>query len=320
MNFITIDFETANANYNSACQIGIAEVENGIIVREYSSLIKPPSDFHHKNIEITGIRPEDVKDSPQFVDIWNDIQSFFQNNHFVVAHNAYFDMCVLRASLEDCKIIPPNFNYLCSINICSTLGDLRDERKTLSNLAELCGYSFKHHDALEDAKACAYIVNKFLEKNKIKSLEEACIKYNSLKINPFLSLAAPSGPAFFSKENHKKFNYVKPSEIKPTVKNFDKKHPFYNKIFVFTGELEYYSRAEAYQEIVDRGGIVRGSVSGNTNFLIVGKQDKKIVGSSGISTKEKKAQELKEKGVNIYIFREKQFKDLLDFNFSEVSS
>ena len=35
MNFLAIDIETANADYSSICQIGIAEFENGQVVNSW---------------------------------------------------------------------------------------------------------------------------------------------------------------------------------------------------------------------------------------------------------------------------------------------
>jgi len=42
MTFTAIDFETATANQNSACAVGIVTVEQGIITNEFYSLIQPP--------------------------------------------------------------------------------------------------------------------------------------------------------------------------------------------------------------------------------------------------------------------------------------
>ena len=35
---VSIDFETANASFLSACSVGISVLEDGVIVEEYSSL------------------------------------------------------------------------------------------------------------------------------------------------------------------------------------------------------------------------------------------------------------------------------------------
>lgn len=84
------------------------------------------------------------------------------------------------------------------------------------------------------------------------------------------------------------------------------------KNIVFTGELNTIERKDAMQKVVNAGGIVKTGVSSKTDFLIVGMQDKSIVGSKGISTKEKKAYELIEKGKEIKIINENEFIKLLE--------
>ncbi len=74
-------------------------------------------------------------------------------------------------------------------------------------------------------------------------------------------------------------------------------HLFYGKVFVLTGALEKYSRAEATALIKERGGKVSGSVSSNTDFVLVGEDP---------GSKLDKARELKVK-----ILSEKEFEKLL---------
>ena len=56
-NFAAIDFETANWCLTSACQIWLVLVEEVVITKEYSKLIKPvPYYFIDEFIQIHGIR------------------------------------------------------------------------------------------------------------------------------------------------------------------------------------------------------------------------------------------------------------------------
>ena len=67
MDFIAIDFETANSNRHSACEIGIVKVENFIITDKKSFLIKPKENyFDWMNTEIHGINEETVENEPEF--------------------------------------------------------------------------------------------------------------------------------------------------------------------------------------------------------------------------------------------------------------
>ncbi|WP_026565554.1 hypothetical protein [Bacillus sp. UNC41MFS5] len=49
-------------------------------------------------------------------------------------------------------------------------------------------------------------------------------------------------------------------------------------------------------QVVNSGGIIKSGVSSKTDVLIVGIQDQSLVGESGLSTKESKANELINKG------------------------
>ena len=55
------------------------------------------------------------------------------------------------------------------------------------------------------------------------------------------------------------------------------------------------------------GGIPTDSVTAKTDVLVVGQQDYRVVGDSGMSGKQKKALQLLEKGKDIEILSETEF-------------
>lgn len=65
------------------------------------------------------------------------------------------------------------------------------------------------------------------------------------------------------------------------------------------------------QAVVDRGAILRSSVSKRTDFLIQGKQDLSLVGSDGMSSKERKAYALIKDGAKLKILNEDDFLEML---------
>lgn len=137
MNFYSIDFETASYAKHSACSVAIVKVENSRIVDEYYSLIKPETDFFWKNIQIHGIKPEDVADAPKFPDVWKQIQACFKPNSLVVAHNAPFDCGVLAGSLDYYGIEQPNYLSLCTVKTSRKLLARESElRRNLQNNGE----------------------------------------------------------------------------------------------------------------------------------------------------------------------------------------
>ncbi|MDY0396817.1 exonuclease domain-containing protein [Virgibacillus halophilus] len=114
MHFIAIDFELANSwNRSSACSVGLVELRNERVVNEYYSLINPKDEFDYFCMDIHGITPEMVENEPTFDEIWPELETFL-NNNLVVAHNASFDMSVLRHCLNENALQFPALNYVCS--------------------------------------------------------------------------------------------------------------------------------------------------------------------------------------------------------------
>jgi len=168
LNFTAIDFETANHKRTSACQIGIVVVRNSKIVKTYSSYIKPsPNQFHPFFTGIHKIDAKMVRKSPSFNELWTDISDYLEDIEMLVAHNARFDISVLRACCEKYKI-----QYELPTHFC-TCQEARKKLPYLANhkLSTVCthyGIELNHHEALSDAKASALIALKLLRKCSLK--------------------------------------------------------------------------------------------------------------------------------------------------------
>lgn len=55
MNFIALDFETANADLSSICQVGLVAFRDGKVADTYTTLVDPEDHFDSMNISIHGI-------------------------------------------------------------------------------------------------------------------------------------------------------------------------------------------------------------------------------------------------------------------------
>jgi len=156
MNFVAIDFETANSSRSSVCSLAAVTVENGKIVRSAYSLIRPPvMKFDYRNIQIHGINPEDVMNKPTFNQLWARICPHLENK-IVIAHNAAFDISVLRCILQEYSIPLPKFKHACTVQIAKKTWPGGENYK-LDTLAKKFQIDFEHHNALHDARACAQI-------------------------------------------------------------------------------------------------------------------------------------------------------------------
>ncbi|KAM9861641.1 3'-5' exonuclease [Leucobacter sp. BZR 635] len=159
IDFTAIDFETANGHPSSACSVGLARVRDGVVVDRANWLIKPPvkhSQFLSLNIRIHGITPDMVRNAPTWGEQFEDLLGFIGDD-VAVAHNASFDMGVIRAACAEAVVPTPRLKYLCSVQVSRKTYDLPSHRLPLS--AAAAGYGeFAHHEALADAEACASII------------------------------------------------------------------------------------------------------------------------------------------------------------------
>ncbi len=159
LNFTAIDFETANSSNASACSVGLVKVQDGRVVDRASWFIRPPlghDSFTEWNTRIHGIIAADVADALHWCDQLPDLLAFTDGDH-LVAHNAGFDMGVIKAACTASFLDIPDFSYLCSLQVARKTYHLDSYRLPVAAMA--AGFEdFAHHDALADAEACAAIV------------------------------------------------------------------------------------------------------------------------------------------------------------------
>lgn len=164
MDFISIDVETANADMASICQIGIAKYSDGKLIDEWSSLINPEDYFHFINIEIHGISEEDVQDSPTFIDIFETLDKHLSET--ICVSHTHFDRVSIHRAVEKYNLTDINTTWLDSAMVARrTWEDVAVRGYGLSNLCNKIGYEFKHHDALEDAKAAGQVLLTAIDKS-----------------------------------------------------------------------------------------------------------------------------------------------------------
>jgi DNA polymerase-3 subunit epsilon len=156
MTFACIDFETTNSKRTSACQLGVALVAEGTVTQTRSWLVRPePFEFQKIVCSKHGLTEDDLRDCPRFCDIWPEVSEFIGSAP-LVAHNAGFDMSVMRHTLEFYDFDVPRVNYLCTVQIARTLWSY--PCNSLPFLAAVFDIPLEHHDAKSDANACAEIL------------------------------------------------------------------------------------------------------------------------------------------------------------------
>lgn len=171
LDFTAIDFETANRYANSACSLAAVTVQGDKVVREGYSLIRPPyMVFAPENIRIHGITPDKVVHKPKFDALWPTVRTHLEGR-ILVAHYAAFDTRVLRSLLKTYDLEKLPANYACTVQISRRVWPQLPDHK-LDTVANFLGYDFRHHQALDDARACAWIVVKAAEAVGADSMEQ----------------------------------------------------------------------------------------------------------------------------------------------------
>ena len=159
--FIAFDVETPNHLSDRMSAIGITVIEDGTIKEEFYSLVNPETYFDYFNTKLTGISEETVWDAPTFPELWPEIEPLMSGG-LLVAHNAVFDMGVLKKCLQHYEIDwKPYVRYICTVQMGRRI--LPGMSHRLDVLCDYYGIELDHHQAASDSRACAKILLRYLE-------------------------------------------------------------------------------------------------------------------------------------------------------------
>lgn len=305
MNFVAIDFKTANDDRASICSIGLAIIKGGRIVATKYWLIQPNElCFQPATISIHGITKEDVINKPTFNEVWPELLSYLRGN-LLLAYDAIFDMGCLREVLTLYHLEAPDLNFACTLQIAQqAFPGLANYR--LSTVADYLSVDFTHHHREQDALACAVIALRACDYYEVTSLLELIAK-----INVPLQKLEPNRDKR-SKQNPRK-NDIAPrrKEQIPISNTLKLDHPLFDQQVVFTGKLESFSRRDAMQRVIHIGGYCGHVVGTKTRFLVVGKLDPRKLRGNLKSNKLKKAERILQEGGCITLLHEDEFLTLL---------
>jgi DNA polymerase III subunit epsilon len=162
MRLTFLDFETATGDRASACSLGLVILEGREVVARKTWLIRPPDNkYDGFNIYIHGITPSMTENALEFAGVWEQARPYLQGG-VAVAHNASFDISVLRKSLERLGLSFPALQYYCTLVLSRVVLPGRPTYR-LDSLCEHFGIEFQHHDAEADAWAASQLLVKYLE-------------------------------------------------------------------------------------------------------------------------------------------------------------
>lgn len=304
LNFTAIDFETANAYRGSPCSVGLVKVRNGVPVAERHWLMRPPVGadwFALPNMEIHGITPDMVATAQRWKDTLPSIIEFIEDD-VVVAHNAGFDIGVIRYACAVDNIEWPEMRFLCTLVMSRRALALPTYR--LPYVVESLGFELRdHHDALGDARAVVDVVNGLAARHEVETLDElaraAGIQVGRMRSGIYKGSVAVSGSAALLR-----------SDVNPAA---DEDGYLFGRVVVFTGALMSMTRQIAWDECFRVGAVAEKNVTKKTHVLVVGDINPAVLRpGSEVTGRARKAFDLQDGGQPIEVMTEDDFLRCLD--------
>lgn len=268
--FVSIDFETATFN-RMACQLGMVLVKDLNIVDCKTFIMQPPQNAYDENcIRVHGITPEQTVGLPTFKDYWPQIKDYFAD-YPIVAHNAVFDIDVLRKNLLYYSL--PDFIPEKIICTCR----LHNGRDLLSCCAYYGIQFCHHHEADSDALGAADILIHYIQSGAKGIIDVP--KLASTKLS----------------------SDVKKQDLS-SVKN--KNTIFYDKKVVISGVFSSFpNREDLAEKLKSLGADINCSISKRTEILVKGDH----VGPKKLE----KVEALQQQGYDIRIIEEDELLKLI---------
>ncbi|RLP84065.1 DNA polymerase III [Mycetocola lacteus] len=293
LNFVAIDFETANFDRASACAVGLTKVVNGEIVSTDSWFISPPTGMDFTNTYLHGIGPEHVSGAPTWQETLVNIEHYSAGAP-LVAYSP-FDKGVYNAANALTETLHAGFDFFDALAVVRKHCQLPSHKLPL--VIEHFGLpTFDHHEAGADSRACALITMRVAEERGSTTIEEL-----------WASIPGRKGSGSPRIRTH-----TKKADLPQPRAEADPHHPLFGEVVCFSGELDSYTRTEAQQMVASFGATVSSSVTKKTTLVVTGGFDPATLRAGATqSTKVQRAQELAQKGQTIEIVTEQTFLEIL---------
>lgn len=291
LDFVALDFETANRSPASACAVGAVRVRDGHVVDEYFTLVRPAEgfdDFEPGNIRVHGITADAVESSPSWTDVYGPLRAFIGDD-VVVGHNAAFDMSVLLNTSGAHDIDLPVLSSLCTLQLARA--SIKVPSYSLPWVVEHLNLpAFDHHDPLADARASAMVLVALAASSGVQTVAELSDH-----------LRVPKVPTWTERDD---MVFADLSAQKDDLIGTG----FTGEVVCFTGALKMMVRDRARELVVEQGGKWQDGVTKATSILVTGDFDERTFRPGApFSTKLEKAFAQVDAGQKLEIITEEAF-------------
>lgn len=200
--YVFVDVETTgtSAARGHVIEVAAIRMEDGQVVREFSTLVDPGVPISYVITQITGITDGDVAGAPSFAEIADELWEVLEGAVFV-AHNVRFDYSFLR---QEFRRVGRSFSpkQLCTVKLSRALYP-EMSRHRLSDVIAHHGFSFDaRHRAYDDANVLVQFWQKIHTEQDAALLDRAMnaqLKRPSLPrhISSDDIAALPDGPGVY---------------------------------------------------------------------------------------------------------------------------
>ena len=155
--YVVVDLETTGLDPYKGCEIieiGITEIVNNKIVKNYSRFVKPKKQIPSFITEITNITNDMVKYEDSIEDILPRFRKYI-GDRTIIAHNAKFDLKFLNYYLKELNLEPID-NFICTLELLKQNSNYKGKNKKLETACEYYNIENKNaHRADSDTLATA---------------------------------------------------------------------------------------------------------------------------------------------------------------------
>lgn len=300
--FLLFHVENINDNRDSVCHIVLIPVIDGVKQDTQEFFFNPEAKYQ---MVMSGITAEQVSSFEKYSTQWPAIQSIFDKYDMAVCSAEGYSAHALYGTLERLGIVYKPIKYCNAKAICRRTMDEVSYSFDYLNF-KIYGDCIYEDDPVSTAIRWGDLALKGLETANDTSWDEFLAQ---AKINPGVIEHGNFIPSLCIRDYSKRAQTAFDQSTVSVDAQPD--NPFYGMNVVFTGKLESMKRDDARAAVIRIGGLAPERLTQETDYLVVGIQDLRVVGEKGLSGKMKTAAKYKEKVMPIEIIDEQDFIDMI---------
>lgn len=186
LQFCVIDLEATGGviGRDEIIEIGLVQIDGLEITKTLQYKIKPDKPIPKFVQKLTSLTPDKLKNAPKIYEVIDEVIDFI-GDRIIVAHNTAFDIPFLNGVLKKLERKQLKNHSICTHVMTKYLLP-ESVSSNLAYLASIFNIELKPHRALEDAKATAHLLLKYLDifnRKGIKKLNHIYYPQNKFELD-----------------------------------------------------------------------------------------------------------------------------------------